>query len=592
MFENSRSWLLWLCVAVLATWFVGIFGRAYWTPDEPREADLSWRMSWQTEKSVPLLAGEAFCEKPPLTYWVAGATMRAFGMAAWAARLPNLLYALITALAVLCLARRSVGGLAGVAAAAASATFLLSYQVAIWLASDAPLVAAVAVALLGEYQGFYARDRSGRLRGYTLMHAALAVGFLAKSGAAWMVPALVLPTLIIWEKRWRELLRWELYAGLLLQAVVILAWVAAVYAGPHGAAHLKIFLWDNLVGRFTKVAAPAGLQYTTGHHNSAGKYLFELPLYLWPWTLLVAAAVRRAWMQRRVPQDRWRAVRFATACMLPTLALLSMAATARNIYLAPALPGAALLLGWWVQTAEAAADRWDLGAVRATAAMLLLAAAAATAAAALVGYDAWNELPSRGWYVGVCAAGILAAAALVRHGWRLAGRGRLTSALAALLAAYCALAVFPASQIYPQVDRWHDLARIGRALRADLGGAPLVLIGPDETTRAWVDLYTSVTATRIAVPKGTGGLARLRAAANADPRRRFLVELAGRDVSARVLALAADLGVRIASSRAAPPPWTKAAGLDVEKIFALPYGRRYALLEPAAAASRRNKASY
>src|SRR5450631_3281080 len=143
-----------------------MFGRGYWTPDEPRESDISWRMSWQAHAAVPLLAGEAFCEKPPLAYWLAGASIKMFDDAAWAARLPNLWYAIVTTLSVAWLAGRLAGTLAAVAAAAASATFLLSYQVAIWLATDAPLLAAVSVALLGAYTGFYAEDRRERLRGY------------------------------------------------------------------------------------------------------------------------------------------------------------------------------------------------------------------------------------------------------------------------------------------------------------------------------------------------------------------------------------------------------------------------------------------
>src|ERR1039457_1075681 len=108
LLKTLRSPVALLSAALLLTWCVGILGRGYWTPDEPREADIAWRMSWQTDKSVPLLAGEAFCEKPPLTYWAAAAFVRLFGTAAWAARLPNLLYALITALAVGLLARRSL----------------------------------------------------------------------------------------------------------------------------------------------------------------------------------------------------------------------------------------------------------------------------------------------------------------------------------------------------------------------------------------------------------------------------------------------------------------------------------------------------
>ena len=270
-FDHRRSPLIWLLGALLLMWCVGMFGRGYWTPDEPREADIAWRMSWQADKAVPLLAGEAFCEKPPLTYWLAALPVRFLGAQAWAARLPNLLYALITALSVGLLATRSAGRFAGWVAAAAVSTFLLSYQVAIWLATDAPLLASVSAALLGAYIGFYAATRDERLRGYLLMHTALGLGFLCKSAVAWMVPALAILTLSIWEKRWRELLRWELYAGLAVQAAMILSWVWFVYAGDDGPAHLKVFFWNNLVGRFAAVDAPPELQYAIGPQEFSGK---------------------------------------------------------------------------------------------------------------------------------------------------------------------------------------------------------------------------------------------------------------------------------------------------------------------------------
>jgi len=210
-----------LAAALVVCWCFGLFGRGYWTPDEPREADLAWRMSWQTERAVPLLAGEAFCEKPPLTYWISGGAIRLFGDAAWAARLPNLLYALIATLGAAWLARRAAGRTAALVAAAAMGTLLLSYQVMIWLATDAPLLACAALSLLGVHTGFYAAGRRERLQGYLLMHAALGLGFLAKSAAAWMVPVLALATLVIWERRWRELWRWELWIGTIHAAALL-----------------------------------------------------------------------------------------------------------------------------------------------------------------------------------------------------------------------------------------------------------------------------------------------------------------------------------------------------------------------------------
>jgi 4-amino-4-deoxy-L-arabinose transferase-like glycosyltransferase len=580
----SRTSLWLVCLSLVLGAGVGILGRGYWTPDEPREADISWRMSWQGDKAVPLLAGEAFCEKPPLTYWMAGAAIGLLGTDAWVARLPNLLYALATALAIGLIGRRSAGPIAGLVAASAISTFLLSYQVAIWLATDAPLLAAVAVALLGLYIGFYAEGTRERLRGYSCMHAALAVGFLCKSAAAWMVPALTLATLVVWEKRWRELLRWELYAGLGIQAGLILAWVWAVYVEPEGLAHLKVFFWNNLVGRFARVDAPQELQYAAAHRNSPGKYFVELPVYLWPWTLLVIAAARHAWRQRRLPIEQLRPVRFAVATFLPTLAVLSVAATARNIYLAPALPGIAMLLGWWARDLDRVHDRWDAHAVRGTSFLLLFAVIIAAAAAVIVGRDSWDQIAARGLFVTGCFLGLAGAAACAISAWRAAGRGRLLRALLALLLAYGALLVGPASQLYRRVDAWQDLASIGREIGRASVGRPIILFAPDETTRAFVDMYARTSVDLIPGPVTAASAERLRARLASYPASLVVWQVPGphgptfQQLSARFRAGGRSDAAATADDQ--PPAWASEMKLRVVHLYALPNGRRYALLEP------------
>jgi len=558
---NTRRTLLGLGCALLLAWCVGLFARGYWTPDEPREADIAWRMSWQADKAVPLLAGDAFCEKPPLTYWLAALPIQLLGTQAWVARLPNLLYALITALGVGLLGARSLGKFAGWVAAATISTFLLAYQVAIWLATDAPLLAAVAVALLGAYIGFYAATSRERLRGYLLMHTALAFGFMSKSAVAWMVPALAILTLSIWERRWRELLRWELYFGLLVQAALILTWVWFVYRGNDGLEHLKVFFWNNLVGRFAAVDAPPDLQYAAAHRNSPGKYLIELPMYLFPWTLLVIAAARRAWRQRRASLDDNRAVRFALAASLPPLLVLSLAATARNIYLAPALPGVALLVAWWAREILPGPDTWDVRALRATAAMLLLGVAVFAAVTFVLGTDFI--------YAAISLAGLSAAAILAIRAWA-AAREHAVHAQWALLLAYCALLIGPASQVYRRVDTWQDLAAIGRAVGRDAAGRPLVLFAPDETTRAIIDMYARPSVERIAGPLDAAGIDRIRSAAAAAPMSLFLVQLPSQSP---------QLPWRRRPPQADVPPLWQSAKIQMAKSYSLPNGRRYALLQ-------------
>ena len=563
-----KSPLIGLCAALLLIWSVGIFGRGFWTPDEPREADIAWRMSWQTDKAVPLLAGEPFCEKPPLTYWAAAAPISLFGPSAWATRLPNLLYALVTAIALGLLASRSAGRFAGLVAAAAVSSFLLCYQVAIWLATDAPLLAAVSVSLLGAYIGFYAADRPQRLKGYLLMHAALALGFLSKSAVAWMVPGLALLTLSIWERRWRELLRWELYLGLAIQAAVILSWVYFVYSGPDGVDHLKVFFWNNLVGRFTAIDAPAQIQYAAGHKNSPGKYFIELPLYLFPWTFAVIAAARRAWLERNQSGDQRRIVRFALACALPSLLILSFAATARNIYLAPALPGAALLLAWWAREIVRQADVWDIRAIKLTAGMLLIGAMLFIGVLWLVAVDGW-DLIGHGTYIVISAISLLLATWMAARAW--GGARNRMQALTALFLAYCALLAGPTSQLYRQINHWQDLSQLSRDIQRDAADGPLILLSPDETTIAAIDLY-SPNAAHPGSPPQIATDAR-RAGEMAGANGAVLVQLPKLPLS--VL----QPIVRTSISSTAPPAWMAQYDFRIWKEYAVPNGRRYALLK-------------
>src|SRR3977135_4753270 len=96
----ARSLGVLIVLALAPLWLTGMFGRGLWTPDEPREADIAWRMSQQSDRTLPQLAGTPFLEKPPLSYWMSAAAISLFGDSAAGARAPNLLYAAITAPAV------------------------------------------------------------------------------------------------------------------------------------------------------------------------------------------------------------------------------------------------------------------------------------------------------------------------------------------------------------------------------------------------------------------------------------------------------------------------------------------------------------
>ncbi len=478
----THRWAVRIVLALAPLWLLGILDRGLWTPDEPREADIAWRMSQQSDRTLPQLAGTPFLEKPPLSYWMSAAGLRIFGPSAAAARSPNILYASITAVAMGTLAFAMAGEAAAVIAALVAASFLIVFRVTVWLAPDAGLLAGCAVSLLGTYLGYTSPAGRRKLLGYCLMHAGAALGFMAKSAPGWMAPALALGALILWERRWSELARWELYAGFALQALVIGPWILAVTRTPGGSEALLALFWHNIVGRFTQVSAPVALDYSTGHKNSPGKYFYELPVYLLPWTLLVVAALRRAWYRARAMGAVGTAWRFAVCAALPFLLVLSIAATARDIYSAPALLSIGVLVALWMADAQLAPTRLDEWAMRATRWLVALIACGFAAFTAVMA-AATSVYP----YLLATAAILIVSGESARRSARAQRHHDLRGSFRWIYASYVAAVCIAGIAVFPAIDRWHDLGQLARRIHGDSEHCELALLNPDETTIAMLD---------------------------------------------------------------------------------------------------------
>ena len=581
--DGSGRWLRPVLLGLAPLWVVGTLLRGLWTPDEPRVADIVWRMAGQHHWVLPQLAGRPFLEKPPLSYWAAALCVRALGDSAAVLRLPNLVYALIVALAMGTLGFALDGVTAACVAALVAGSAITAFRVSMWLAPDACLLAACAVALLGAYLGYSAPRGRRKLYGYLLMHAGAAAGFMAKSAVGWLVPALALLSLIAWERRWQELKRAELYAGLALQAIVIGPWLLAVAHTAHGEHALRVMFWYNLAGRFMKIPAPPAYQYANAHRNSVGKYFFQLPLYLLPWTALAAAATRRAWDRARLPGSAGTAWRFAVCAAVPWLLLLSLAATARDTYAAPALLGFSLMIALWSSESQRQPEaataplRWT----RWTVAILAIAFATAVVALAAVHIHSAGKASAD---LMLAAAVLLSLRLALRRASRAQQHGQVLLSFGWTFGAYAGAFCLSALAIFPTIDRWQDLPALARRIHAETQHRPLALLDPDETTVAMLDRGLQTRFTRIEVPRRAAGRAVTRWFAEHDPRGRVLVLLPGH-AAGPFTPLLRHLGVR-------PPGDGEAGRLQatgaarIVRRYDLPQGRRYALLAPPEGASR------
>ena len=526
-----RWWPLSLILLLLPMWCVGIFGRGYWAPDEPRAADIAWNMTYQQHKSVPEMAGVAWCETPPLAYWASGLSLSMLGKTPSAARLPNILWAIITVLSVAWLAHGMAGAGAALVAGIAVGTFSLSYQAAIWLASDAPMVAGSCVALLGSFRGVTGMNSRDKLRWYLVMHVGLAVGFMAMGFVSWLVPMCALSGFIIWERRWREVLRWELYVGVLLQACVIGPWILALADQPEGSRFLKIFFYDNV---------------TEGQCSLPGMYLMELPAYLAPWLFLAAAAIRRAWMGCRDISGDLAAWRWITCATVPALLLLSASTTARGLQLAPVMPGFALAIALWAARHLAAPDRLERMCLWATAGLIALAALAVGPGCLLVaGLSGFtlDDQTTIAVVVGGLASGVLGGKVLFQQ-----RRGAAIAALATSVLALNVTVLVAWRGAFPQVDRRQDLTPTIRALVEVTQTHPLLLYQPDETIIAYLDYLADLR------PPAVVDAATAKATLLTEPNRLLLVRVDRQEVTP-----------------------LREVGLREVQVFEIPHGRTYAL---------------
>jgi len=297
------------------------------------------------------------------------------------------------------------------------------------------------------------------------------------------VPVTALASFILWERRWRELLRWELWVGVLVPLLAIAAWTLAVAHGPQGAATLRILFWDNLVGRAVPVAAPTPYAYALAHRNAPGKYLGELLIDLLPWSALLLCAlgrVGRSLATRTALPGAWR---FALCASVPALLILSFAATARSIYAAPCIPALALLCALWITSAGAGRSA-RLALIVSRVLIAVLAAALTLVAIELLRLGAPVAM-------GLCVLSAVASFSIF-SALLLQWDQRAREPPAALTMQACAFALLLAlGPLAPLrvFDHGQDFAPLARSVGLASEGAPLLLWHPDETTLAWAQLY-------------------------------------------------------------------------------------------------------
>jgi 4-amino-4-deoxy-L-arabinose transferase-like glycosyltransferase len=432
-----------MLAAIALVTLIGIFDHELWTPDEPRDAEISREIGF---RALPTLNGEPHVEKPPLYFWSVHASYQLFGVHAWSARVPSLLFSWGTLIFTWLLARRMFGRDAAWRACLFLATTIVYFVVTHRCTVDNALV----FTTTGCFYWLYRAQASERKLGLYLLAYLFAAGAaLAKGAVGVGLAGATFLAFVLWMRKPMEILRAQPWLAVAIIAAAAGAWLFSL--APEAR---DTFLVQNQWGRLS------GEWMGAGHLKPFWYYGPTFLYALAPWGLVAFAAI--PWLLRQ--DGDTPAKRYLVAWIVLGVLLLSLAATKRDLYLLPLSPATAILAAGWIERGSG-----RLRAVADRAGIALLAAGHLLAAGAAIWLGNWIAL---GLTLTLGAAVFLAARG---------SRDALGLAVASVLVAAAIVAV-------PALEREMSLAPFARALPPEIPRVPV--FRPDETTLAVIPFYT------------------------------------------------------------------------------------------------------
>jgi 4-amino-4-deoxy-L-arabinose transferase-like glycosyltransferase len=316
--------------------------------DEAAYGEVARAMLARADWLVPTLCGEPWFEKPPLLYWTAALGMKLLGVGPAGVRLGTALAGAAAPIALYGFSRRPLGERAAFCAAlvlAAGLEFAVLARIAF---TDMLLLLCFTVCLGALHRAFEARE--GALRWLALACLASGLAMLAKGAIGALFPGAVALGELVLRGRWRDAFRpsWLALALVIVGGVGSSWYLALGLTQPGGFGFMRALFIENHVGRFSEPMQ--------GHGGSFLYYVPVLVVGLLPWSALLPLAIARAGL--RAGDERARYLRLFALFSGLVFVFFSIAATKLANYVAPALPGCALLIGACVaRPADAAGDR-------------------------------------------------------------------------------------------------------------------------------------------------------------------------------------------------------------------------------------------
>ena len=343
----------WASLAILLFLWLFIYGPGLFTPPLQDDVDASHadaahdillRHDWVTLHEN----GIRYLEKAPLPYWGMAAGMKLSGADAWSARLFLHLSVLAVTFLLFFFGRRfltpQAGFWAGVVFLASCGPYLFTRI----LIPDVTVGLWIGLALYLFLDGW--QSEKPTLLSCWGIAAFVALSVLTKGLIGVVFPCAIIFLFLLLSRDLRHLLKMHLPSSTLVFLLVAAPWhiLAALRNPPAGQS--KGFLWFYFVNeqflRYLNKRYPRD-------YNTVPILLFYGLLLLWflPWSSFLPQAIAQVRLRlprfaevRRSPE----AVLLLLFCWPAVILLFFSFSTRQEYYVAPGLPGLALLIGYWL----------------------------------------------------------------------------------------------------------------------------------------------------------------------------------------------------------------------------------------------------
>ena len=223
--------------------------------------------------------GENYLDKPPLLFWLSSLSIQAFGVSAWAYKLPSFLFTVLGIWSVyrftLIYYTQKTAWFAALILASCQAWFLFNNDVRTdTLLAGSVIFSVWQIARYLEYKSVWGLIFGG---------AGIAAAMMAKGPIGLMAPALAFGSHLVFARRWKTFLRPGWLLLLLIAAALLVPMCYGLYR-QYGMDGLEFFFWKQSFGRITG---------ENEWRNDAG-YFFFLHTFPWaflPWSLLALPAL-------------------------------------------------------------------------------------------------------------------------------------------------------------------------------------------------------------------------------------------------------------------------------------------------------------